>query len=171
MSRMKWIAGLGAGVMLASGMVLTASPASALLCGYPPVECPVGDTNPPEPERIGATPAAAAQAGMTLPSQETAAVTPPTRPPAPPSQNAIGEAPRVEAQRGDVVRLRPQVEASTQYRVLVKRNDGPYNFIGVVTSTAGRNVVLPAVQFDRRGTYTFALQGSDGTTLYVRVVV
>lgn len=171
MNARKTLAGLAAGAMLVTGMVLSAPSASALLCGYPPVECPVGDTNPPEEQPIGATPAARAQAGMTLPSQEVAAETPPTRPPAPPAQNAIGESPRVQANRGDVVRLRPEVEASTTYRVLVKRNSGPYNFIGVVTSSANGNIVLPAVQFDRAGTYTFALQDGAGNTLYVRVVV
>lgn len=167
----KWIVGPIAAGMLVSGVLVAAPSANAELCGYPPVECPVGTTNPPEEQRVGSTPAARAQAGMTLPAQETAAETPPTRPPAPPAQNAIGEAPRTEAQRGDVVRLRPEVAASTRYRVLVKRESGPYNFIGIVTASANGNVVLPAVQFDRRGTYTFALQDGTGTTLYVRVVV
>ena len=172
MSKIKMAIGAAVACVALVGTVFVAPPASALLCGYPPVECPAGDTNPPEAERIGATPAAAAQAGMTLPSQETAAETPPTRPPARPSVDAIGAAPRVQAERGDTVRLRSLgAEASATYRVLVKRNDGPYNFIGVITANASGGVTLPAVQFDRRGLFTFALQGSDGTTLYMRVNV
>ena len=171
MSKIRMAIGAAVAGVALVGTVLVAPPASALLCGYPPVECPAGETNPPEEQRIGATPAAAAQAGMTLPSQETADQTPPTRPQDPPSVNAIGQAPRVPATRGDTVRLRSDAEAGVTYRVLVKRNDGPYNFIGVITANAGGGVTLPAVQFDRRGTYTFALQGSDGTTLYMRVNV
>lgn len=167
----KWIAGPIAAGMLFSGVLVAAPSANAILCGYPPVECPAGDTNPPEEQRVGATPAARAQAGMALPSQEEAAAVPPTAPPAPPSVNAIGEAPRIEANRGDVVRLRTQAEAGLTYRVLVKRNAGPYNFIAVIQANADGRVVLPAVRFDRIGTYTFALQGSDGETLYVRVDV
>ena len=171
MSKIKMAIGAAVAGVALVGTVMVAPPASALLCGYPPVECPAGSTNPPENQQIGATPAARAQAGMTLPSQDAAVETPPTRPPAPPSVDAIGTAPRVPAERGDTVRLRSQAEPSTQYRVLVKRNDGPYNFIGVITANAGGGVTLPAVQFDRRGVYTFALQGSDGTTLYMRVDV
>lgn len=158
-------------VAIGGGIVAIAPSASAALCGYPPVECPVTDTNPPEPQRIGATPAAAAQAGMTLPSQETARETPPTAPPAKPSVNKIGEAPRIPAERGDTVRVRTTVTPATTYRVKVKRNDGPYNFVGTVTANANGSITLPAIQYDRRGTYTIALEDGAGSTFYVKVDV
>ena len=129
------------------------------------------NTNPPEPQRIGATPAAAAQAGMTLPSQSDAKSTPPTAPPKPPSVNKIGEAPKIPATRGDAVKVKTTVAQSVTYRVSVKRNDGPYNFIGTVTSSANGAITLPTVQFDRRGTYTFAVTSGNGSTYYVRVAV
>ncbi len=157
---------------MATGLVMAIAPsASAELCGYPPVECQTGSTNPPQEQPIGATPLARAQAGMTLPSQSVAEELPPTRPADPPAQNAIGESPKVPAARGDVVKLRTDADSGVTYRVLVKRNDGPYNFIGTVIGGANGNVTLPAVQFDRRGLYTFALQDGKGTTLYVKVNV
>ena len=160
-----------AAVATVAGTVLVAPAASAALCGYPPVECPAGSTNPPEAEQIGATPAARAQAGMTLPSEETTRETPRTAPPGPPSVTRIGEAPRIPAERGDTVRVRTSVEPATVYRVKVKRNDGPYNFIGTVTGRANGSVDLPAIQFDRRGVFTFALEDGAGSTFYVRVDV
>ncbi|MHB1166226.1 MAG: hypothetical protein ACYC3K_13510 [Candidatus Nanopelagicales bacterium] len=164
----KWVAGAGVGAMLATAWILGAPPASAALCGYPPVECGT-DTNPPTEQPIGETPRAQAQAGMTLPSQGTADDTPPTPPPAPPSVNAIGEAPKIPATRGDVVKVRTDVEPGVTYRVKVKRNAGPYNFVGTVTGGPGGKVNLPAVQFDRKGLYTLALEDGDGSTFYVKV--
>ena len=69
------------------------------------------------------------------------------------------------------MKIRTAVEPNITYRVLVKRNAGPYNFIGTVTAGPGGNITLPTVQFDRNGTYTFALQAGDGDTAYVRVDV
>ncbi len=170
MSKIKATVGAAIATVAVAGMVTIAPPASAALCGYPPVECAVGSTNPPEEQPIGATPAARAQAGMTLPDESTAKDTPPTKTPEP-AVNAIGESPKVPASRGDVVKLKPVVKPAITYRVLVKRNSGPYNFIGTVTADANGNVTLPAVQFDRNGTYTFALQDGAGNTNYVRVEV
>lgn len=169
MSKIKATVGAAIATIAIAGMVVVAPPASAALCGYPPVECATGSTNPPEDQPIGDTPRAQAQAGMTLPSEETAKDTPPTR--VPEAANAIGASKKLVADKGDVVKLRPKLEASTTYRVLVKRNDGPYNFIGTVSSNPGGNVTLPAVQFDRAGTYTFALQDGEGGTSYIKVVV
>ena len=169
MSKMKATIGAAVASFAIAGLVIVAPPASAALCGYPPVECPAGSTNPPTEQPIGDTPRAQAQAGMTLPSEETAKDTPPTR--VPETANAIGASKKLAVDKGEVVKLRPKVEASTTYRVLVKRNDGPYNFIGTVTSNPGGNVTLPAVQFDRAGTYTFALQDGQGGTEYIKVEV
>ncbi len=169
MSRIKATIGAAVAVIAVGGLVTIAPPASAALCGYPPVECATGATNPPDEQPIGATPAARAQAGMTLPSEETAKETPTTRVADPATK--IGESPKVSATRGDVVKVRAVVDEGITYRVLVKRNDGPYNFVGTVTSGPNGAVTLPAIQFDRRGTYTFALQDGAGGTSYIKVTV
>ena len=171
MLKIKAAVGAAVAVIAIGGLVTIAPPASAVLCGYPPVECPAGDTNPPVDQPIGNSPASRAQAGMTLPSQDTADQTPPSKPPAPPSKNAIGDAPKIPAARGDIVKVRTDVAPKVTYRVLVKRDSGPYNFVGTVIAKADGSVDLPAVQFDRKGTYTFALQDGTGTTIYVRVEV
>jgi hypothetical protein len=107
---------------------------------------------------------------MTLVSQSTASETPVTRTPAPPSER-LADAPRIPADRGDTVRVRTQADPGVTYQVRVKRNDGPYNFISRVTGAANGNITLPAIQFDRRGLYTYALTDNAGNTLYVRVNV
>jgi len=70
-----------------------------------------------------------------------------------------------------VVKVRATLEGGITYRVLVKRNDGVYNFIGTVTSGPNGAVTLPAIQFDRNGTYTIALQDGTGGTNYIKVTV
>jgi len=108
---------------------------------------------------------------MTLVSQSTTNQTPPTVPPAPPSVNARDGAPRVSAYRGDVVRLRTAAYPRVEYRVKVMRHSGPYHFIGTVTAGANGSVTLPAIQMDRSGNYTLALEDGGGTTYYISVVV
>jgi len=108
---------------------------------------------------------------MTLVSQEVAENTAPVAPKSPPSENKIGAAPKIAAERGDAVKVRTQVDSGVTYRVKVKRNDGPYNFVGTVTGSANGTVTLPTIQFDRRGTYTIALESGTGTTFYVKVEV
>ncbi|MDI1289986.1 MAG: hypothetical protein PSX37_08585, partial [bacterium] len=112
----KWIAGTAVAAIAVTGLVLSAPSASAALCGYPPVECAAGDTNPPTDTPIGETPREQAQAGMTLPDQQTADATPPTKPADPPAKDAIGEAPKVTASKGDVVKLRADATPAVTYR-------------------------------------------------------
>lgn len=169
MSKIKATIGAAIATIAIGGMVIVAPPASAALCGYPPVECPAGTTNPPEPQPIGGTPREQAQSGMTLPDEATAKATPPTRAPEPATK--IGDSPKIAADKGEVVKVRAVLDDNVTYRVLVKRNDGVYNFVGTVTSGPSGGVTLPAIQFDRAGTYTIALQDGTGGTSYIKVTV
>ena len=162
MKKMKSVfASLAVGAVLVTGAVVAAPAANAALCGYPPVECNAGVTNPTIPQRIPDAP------GLSLAAQATVANTPATS--VGEGATSIGKAEVVKVDVPDRLKLGMLVDASATYNVKVKRGNGPYTFIGSVTSRKTGFVLLPTVTLQGEGVYTFALQGSDGGTFYVKV--
>lgn len=154
-----------ASTVLLAGVIVSAPAANAALCGYPPVECQTGETNPPSPQRV--TP----NGSIVLTSQSVADATRTTTPPAPAARNAIGSAPKVGASRGEGVRLSLDLTPGETYRVQVKKGSGPYIFVGTTTAASDGDTVLPTFRFNAKDTYTIALEAANGTVYYVRVVV
>jgi hypothetical protein len=83
----------------------------------------------------------------------------------------IGQAPRVKATVGQVIRLVTRVGANTAYVIKIKVG-GTYYDIGTARSDGNGQMSLPAFIANRAGTYTIAIiNPTTGVTVYVKVAV
>lgn len=155
----------GAVSLAMAGAVLIAPSASAAtLCGYPPVPCADGATNPGIPQTVGG-----AGSGAIIVSETVASKTPVDQFKEP--GTSIGEAPKQEVAAGKTVKIGMTVQANTKVTLKVKIN-GVYQELGSSTSNSNGNVVVPALRFTKPGTYTVvAVDPKTGATSYVKIVV
>ncbi len=149
----------------------------------------------PTPERTATVTPTSTATASSVPEQGPAVVAPPANPATPqrvlvgvrldsasvaartplrllkhPAASSIGKAPKVTVTIGRPTRLElPGFEPDVAYSVQIKRHGKGYRPLGVVQASAEGTLALPVFTLTRRGRWTVAITGPDGTARYLKV--